>query len=80
MLFMGRMPKFMMFGYQWFSTGEIHQLSIKDFKDFCFKEKIEIIGEVYKGPGKIFSIFSAILVKINPNIFATLGIFLTKGK
>lgn len=31
MLFNGRMPKPMLFGYKWYSTGHIHQLSIKDF-------------------------------------------------
>lgn len=27
----GRMPRPMLFGYSWYSTGHIHQLSIKDF-------------------------------------------------
>lgn len=31
MLLKGRMPKPMLFGYKWYSTGHIHQLSIKDF-------------------------------------------------
>jgi len=31
LLLKGRMPKPMLFGYKWYSTGHIHQLSIKDF-------------------------------------------------
>jgi methionine biosynthesis protein MetW len=31
LLFKGRMPKPMLFGYKWYNTGHIHQLSIKDF-------------------------------------------------
>ncbi|MFB6454366.1 methionine biosynthesis protein MetW [Chitinophaga sp. Hz27] len=33
MVLMGRMPKRMLFGYKWYNTGHIHQLSISDFKD-----------------------------------------------
>jgi len=33
LLFHGRMPKKMLFGYSWFSTGHIHQLSMRDFLD-----------------------------------------------
>ena len=32
LLFNGRMPKPMLFGYKWFSTGHIHQFSLKDFE------------------------------------------------
>lgn len=31
LLLFGRMPKRMLFGYKWYSTGHIHQLSHKDF-------------------------------------------------
>lgn len=29
----GRMPTRMLFGYSWYSTGHIHQLSLRDFDD-----------------------------------------------
>lgn len=29
----GRMPQRMPYGYQWYSTGHVHQLSVKDFYD-----------------------------------------------
>lgn len=38
LLFKGRMPKPMLFGYKWYSTGHIHQLSIKDF--------YELVGDI----------------------------------
>lgn len=78
LLFKGRMPKFMIFGYDWFSTGQIHQLSIKDFRKFCLDENIKIINEYHMGPGRLFSLISPFLVKISPNLFATLGVFQTK--
>lgn len=31
LFFLGRMPRTMLFGYTWYNTGHIHQLSIKDF-------------------------------------------------
>ncbi|MCW3464707.1 methionine biosynthesis protein MetW [Chitinophaga nivalis] len=33
MLLYGRMPKPMLFGYQWYNTGHIHQLSLRDFNE-----------------------------------------------
>ena len=31
----GRMPRPMLFGYKWYDTGHIHQLSLLDFLDLC---------------------------------------------
>ncbi|RAJ73486.1 methionine biosynthesis protein MetW [Chitinophaga dinghuensis] len=33
LLLNGRMPKQLLFGYQWYNTGHIHQLSIRDFEE-----------------------------------------------
>lgn len=33
LLVKGRMPRHMLFGYSWFSTGHIHQLSLRDFEN-----------------------------------------------
>ncbi len=41
LLFNGRMPRKMLFGYDWFNTGHIHQLSYKDFI-----ELINIVGNL----------------------------------
>lgn len=32
LLFKGRMPRPMLFGYSWYSTGHVHQLSFNDFE------------------------------------------------
>lgn len=41
LLINGRMPKPMLFDYKWYSTGHIHQLSIRDFE-----ELVENIGQL----------------------------------
>jgi methionine biosynthesis protein MetW len=74
LLLNGRMPKPMFFGYKWYSTGHIHQLSIKDF--------YELVDEV--GGLKIIRVneFSSknplkkIFIKKYPNLFQILQVFL----
>jgi methionine biosynthesis protein MetW len=34
-LIRGRMPRPMLFGYAWYDTGHVHQLSLLDFLDLC---------------------------------------------
>lgn len=77
LLFMGRIPRFMLYRYQWFSTGLIHQLSIKDFEIFCRENHMRVLKTAHIGLGKFLSLPSKFLVKLFPNLFATLGIFLT---
>lgn len=74
----GVMPRFMIPTYRWYSTGHIHQLSIKDFINFCSNNKIEILKTAHLGPGRFLAIPSKILVRYFPNTFATLGVFLTR--
>lgn len=74
LLFKGRMPKPMLFGYKWYSTGHIHQLSIKDFYELIDDVggmKILRVDEFSsKNPLKRF------LIKKYPNIFQILQAFL----
>jgi len=76
LMFRGRMPQPMLFGYEWYSTGHIHQLSIKDFESACRKFRLEIIQSV--------SIHSErkgivnLLSKFLPNLFSVENIFLLK--
>lgn len=73
LLIYGRMPRPMLFGYKWYNTGHIHQLSIKDF--------YELINDV--GGLKIKYIHFAttpiqiknFLMKKFPNSFIDLPIF-----
>jgi len=56
--------------YEWYETPNLHFLSISDFCGYCFKRNIKIENSVFIGGKKI--------VKIFPNWFADMGIFLIK--
>ena len=71
MLFSGRMPKSSVLPYEWYNTPNIHLFTIKDFKEFCRKEKITIHKESYTGAGK-----RKTSEKIIPNFFAEFAYFL----
>ncbi|OGS34543.1 MAG: hypothetical protein A2293_10515 [Elusimicrobia bacterium RIFOXYB2_FULL_49_7] len=51
LLFLGRMPQRLLYGYTWYSTGHIHQLSIKDFRrdtaalGLSVKESVFLVGK-----------------------------------
>ena len=67
LMFLGRMPRAMLFGHFWWNTGHIHQLSLKDFKGLLPQLGLAVRREVYLGrmPFK----------GLAPNLLATLGIF-----
>ncbi len=46
MFFKGRMPRYCLFGYSWYNTGHIHQLSIRDFRELVQKTGGLKISEV----------------------------------
>jgi methionine biosynthesis protein MetW len=54
--------------YEWFNTPNIHFLSIADFINYCHKRNITIEKAAYVGNNRP--------VKICPNLFALVGIFL----
>jgi methionine biosynthesis protein MetW len=67
MLFKGRMPKKLLFGYSWYATGHIHQFSLKDIKQLINETgqlKIKTIACV---PSGIFIV--DVLAKWLPNLF-----------
>lgn len=72
----GRMPKPMLFGYSWFSTGHIHQLSIEDFKITAKKLGLEIIKS--KSIHKTGNPFIRFLIERFPNLFSVENVFLLK--
>lgn len=74
MLFRGRMPKPMLFGYKWYSTGHIHQLSIKDFYELVEGiGKLKVLKEVYiSGENSIKKIATSFF----PNLFAPIILLL----
>lgn len=67
LLFRGRMPRRMLFGYQWYSTGHIHQLSLADFRETCRGLGLAIRDAHYLGP---------LGARWVPNLLAYEGVFL----
>jgi methionine biosynthesis protein MetW len=69
----GRMPKHMLFGYKWYSTGHIHQLSIRDFYELVADvgglKILRHISNETNNPLKKF------LRQIAPNMFQILPLF-----
>lgn len=74
LLLHGRMPATMLFGYSWYSTGHIHQLSFSDFSalldDVGDLRIVEQRLERSKNPLK------NLLMQKYPNMFQMLGIYL----
>ncbi len=74
LLCQGRMPQPMLYKYSWFNTGHIHQLSFRDFKEFCRKQGLEIVKTKHLGRlGKLADIFW-------PNLFSRVAVCLCREK
>jgi methionine biosynthesis protein MetW len=72
LLWRGRMPRAMLHGYEWFSTGNIHQLSIVDFKNFCRQIDLRMVEVKYLGSmRRLASVFFS-------NLFSKEAIFLCR--
>jgi methionine biosynthesis protein MetW len=65
--FRGRTPVTPALPYSWYDTPNLHFLTIKDFKDYCRKKKIQIVEEHYIGRRGETGIF--------PNLFALNAVF-----
>jgi methionine biosynthesis protein MetW len=76
LLLRGRMPKPMLFGYDWYNTGHIHQLSVKDFLKLAEKFNLTICEQSHIGIGGL----SGFIVKGNPNLLSTTAIYLLMDK
>jgi len=70
----GKMPRPMLFGYKWYSTGHIHQVSIKDFYELIDDVGGFVIFKSYREEHK--NIFKNFLLRKYPNLFQILGIFM----
>jgi len=73
----GRMPKSKVLPFEWYSTPNIHNLTIRDFKDFCRRENIAIIHEEYLIGG---SWRNSAVWKPVANLFAINGMFILRGE
>lgn len=70
LLFNVIMPRPMLHKYSWFNTGHIHQLSNRDFKDFCKQNNMKIIKQAHLG------CFKKIANLVWSNFFSKESIFL----
>lgn len=73
LLFKGRMPKPMLFGYNWYNTGHIHQLSIKDFYELIRKTGGIRVADNKFIPNK--NLLADLLSKSFPNLFQYISIY-----
>ncbi|MEO8233557.1 MAG: methionine biosynthesis protein MetW [Ignavibacteriota bacterium] len=74
LLINGRMPKPMLFGYNWYSTGHLHQLSIKDFYDLIeATEGVNVTKVILEQSANPFKNY---FLNKFPNLFQVLPIFL----
>lgn len=74
LLFGGRMPRPCLFGYEWYSTGHIHQLSLRDLEEFCSSRGFKILKmQVIGAPN---SAWKQWLVSRFPNLFAVSALYL----
>lgn len=83
LLIFGTYPQWSLFGYKWYSTGHIHQLSIKDFEQYCKENNIAVISRHHLFPKQIWSSWlkSSIIGRSShllANLFATMAVFETK--
>ena len=68
---LGRFPRYLLFGYQWYDTRHIHHFSYKDFLQFIKPLGANVIESKYLGiSGKTENILS----KMFPNLFSKLVI------
>lgn len=78
LLIHGRMPRPALFGYEWFSTGHIHHLSIKDFQETSGNMGLRILKSI-----PIYNPYNPIkkfLVDSFPNLFSLENVFLLTKK
>jgi methionine biosynthesis protein MetW len=68
MVFKGKAPVTLSLPYMWYDTPNLHFLSINDFYDYCRKKRLKIEKTVFLDKNRI--------VKLFPNLFAQVGIFL----
>ena len=70
----GRMPTPMLFGYQWFSTGHIHQFSIQDFRNFVAASPNTVVEDEHH-IGSNRPVLKG-MVRAFPNMLSKIAIFL----
>lgn len=70
--FQGKTPVTKSLPYPWYETPNLHFLTIRDFLEYCQKEKIKILKKFFICQGR--------LIHFLPNLFAEDAIFEIEGK
>ena len=68
MFFGGKVPVTPSLPYEWYDTPNLHFLSIADFVEYCRKREIQIERSAFIAKNK--------RVRLFPNLFAEIGLFL----
>lgn len=76
LLLKGRMPKKMLFGYSWYNTGHIHQLSSSDFEELIYKVGGLIIFK--KTFIRTSSSLKNLFMILFPNLFQQIPVYLLR--
>lgn len=71
LLLHGRMPRRLLYGYRWYDTGHIHQLSIDDFRETIRPLGLSVEDAKFLGP-------LGPLARLAPNLWAHEAIFLLR--
>jgi methionine biosynthesis protein MetW len=50
LLWTGRMPRSHALPHHWYNTPNVHLCTVKDFEEFCEREKLEIVEEIFLTP------------------------------
>ena len=79
MLINGRMPRPSLFGYEWYSTGHIHQLSIADFEATVKELGFKILKRVSATHAADARGVKKWFVERFPNLFMTTAIYLLES-
>jgi methionine biosynthesis protein MetW len=47
LMWAGRMPRTPALPYHWYNTPNVHLCTVKDFEEFCEREKLQIVEEIF---------------------------------
>jgi len=74
LMFHGVMPAYLLYGYQWYNTGHIHQLSLKNFNHLVHSISGLLIRKLHYE--EVSNPIKNSLIKAFPNLFMPIPIFL----
>jgi methionine biosynthesis protein MetW len=77
LFFDGRAPKSPALPFEWYDTPNIRVLSIKDFFDYCRREKIEVLHERYLIAGRWWR--GRLPIRLS-NLMTHIGLFVIRRK